>query len=134
MPLLGAPGLGPVLVRTGLAQRVLCRVIRTEGIWEGDVAGWFLDRLDAHVTQQVYGSFIYAEVVPALLGRHAGRRLHPPTLFLHGDRDAAIRPDLLRGLEDHADDSRLELLPGLGHFSLDQAPDVVVPKLVAFLA
>jgi pimeloyl-ACP methyl ester carboxylesterase len=53
--------------------------------------------------------------------------------MLHGDRDPAVRPDMIRGLEDHADDYRLELLAGLGHFCLDQAPNVVVGKLVAFL-
>jgi pimeloyl-ACP methyl ester carboxylesterase len=131
MPLLGAPKLGPALVRRGIAEAALRRA-GTIDCWSPEDARWFLDRTDPHVTQQVYGSFVFAEALSVVLYPQQ-RRLQPPTLFLHGDQDPAIRPDFIRGLEDHADDYRLELLPGLGHFSLEERPDVVVPKLVEFL-
>jgi pimeloyl-ACP methyl ester carboxylesterase len=132
MPLLGMPGLGPRLVRSGFPERALVGAGEIEGAWTPEDVRIFLDRTDPHVTQQVYGSFVFAESTRAML--HPPReRLRPPTLFLHGDADAAIRPDFIRGLEDHADDYRLELLPGVRHFCVEHAPDVVVPKMVDFL-
>ncbi|QEC48133.1 alpha/beta hydrolase [Baekduia soli] len=132
MPLLGTPVLGPALVRSGLIKAAFRRAPDTAA-WSPDELDVFLDRIDPHVTQQVYGSFVFGEVLPAMLHPDP-RRLRMPTLFLHGDADSAIRPDFIRGLEDHADDYRLELLPGLGHFCIEEAPEVVLPKLVGFLA
>jgi pimeloyl-ACP methyl ester carboxylesterase len=132
MPLLGTPGLGPALVRAGWHERALRRSGDIDDAWTDDDVRVFLDRIDPHVTQQVYGSFVYAEAPRALL-HPPQERLRPPTLFLHGDADSAIRPDFIRGLEDHADDYRLELLPGVGHFCIEEAPDVVLPKMVDFL-
>jgi pimeloyl-ACP methyl ester carboxylesterase len=131
MPLLGTPGVGPALVRRGIHERLLMSGA-VRGAWTDEDRRIFMDRTDPHVTQQVYGSFVYTEALPAMLRRER-RRLQPKTLFLHGDADPAIRPDFIRGLEDHADDYRLELLPGLGHFCIEEAPDVVVPKMVQFL-
>jgi pimeloyl-ACP methyl ester carboxylesterase len=133
MPLIGTPGLGPALVRSGAISAAMARMSEVEGVWDADTLRWFMERTDPHTTQQVYGSFVMQEAPRALFGGHQGLRLKPPTLFLHGDADPAIRPDMIRGLEDHADDYRLELLPGLGHFCIEQAPEVVVPKLVKFL-
>jgi pimeloyl-ACP methyl ester carboxylesterase len=132
MLVLGTPGLGPRAVRAGLPERALRRAGELERAWSDDDVRIFLDRIDPHVTQQVYGSFVYAEA-PRVLVRRPTQRLRPPTYFLHGDADTAIRPDFIRGLEDHADDYRLELLPGVGHFCVEQAPDVVIPKMVDFL-
>jgi pimeloyl-ACP methyl ester carboxylesterase len=132
MPLLGMPGLGPRLVRAGFPERALVGAGEIEGAWSAEDTRIFLDRVDPHVTQQVYGSFVFTESTGAMLRPPRGR-LRPPTLFLHGDADAAIRPDFIRGLEDHADDYRLELLPGVGHFCVEQAPDIVIPKMVDFL-
>ena len=132
MPLLGMPGVGPRLVRAQYPESALRRSGEIDGAWTAGDVRVFLDRVDPHVTQQVYGSFVFAEATRAVL-RPPGARLRPPTLFLHGDADAAIRPDFIRGLEDHADDYRLELLPGVGHFCVEQAPELVLPRMVDFL-
>ena len=132
MPLIGTPGLAPALLRTGLPEKALRRSGEIDGAWSEEDLRIFLDRVDPHVTQQVYGSFVYAESTRVLLRPPQGR-LRMPTLFLHGDADTAIRPDFIRGLEDHADDYRLELIPGVGHFCVEQAPELVLPKMVEFL-
>jgi len=131
MPLLGAPVAGPAIVRCGLLQPALDQA--TARAWTPEVRRIFLERIDPHVTQQIYGSFVYAEALAGLV-RPPAARLRPPTLFLHGDADPAIRPDFVRGLEDHADHYRLELLPGVGHFCVEEAPDLVLPRMVEFLA
>jgi pimeloyl-ACP methyl ester carboxylesterase len=132
MPLIGTPLLGPALVRAGLPEAALRRSGEVDRAWSEADLRIFLDRTDPHVTQQVYGSFVYAEAPRAMLHQPA-ERLRPPTRFLHGDADSAIRPDFIRGLEDHADDYRLELLPGVGHFCVEEAPGLVLPKMVDFL-
>ncbi len=133
MPLIGMPVVGPALVRSGAVAEMLGRFAEASRMWDPETTEIFVSRIDPHTTQQVYGSFVFQEAGRAALGRYAGRRLTMPTLFLHGDADPAIRPDMIRGLEDHADDYRLEMLPGLGHFCIEEAPEVVVPKMVAFL-
>jgi pimeloyl-ACP methyl ester carboxylesterase len=133
MPFLGAPLLGPALVRRAAAGKLPSRMLgQIDEAWSDEDRHWFLGRTSPHATQQVYGTFVFSEA-PRAATRRERRRLKPPALVLHGDADPAIRPDFIRGIEDHADDVRVELLPGLGHFSLEQGPDVVVPRLVEFL-
>jgi pimeloyl-ACP methyl ester carboxylesterase len=129
MPLLGAPLLGPALVRHGVVRRALQRsgAIRS---WTAEETARYLDDLDPHATQRLYGTFVAGDT----RGRRHGERLTVPTLHLHGDADAAVRLDLLRGLDRHADDYRLELLPGAGHFCVEDAPAIVQDRLVRFLA
>lgn len=135
MPLIGAPGLGPVLVRSGIVQRLVTDVCLKDGSWPSAATGAiYFDRIAPHVTQQVYGSFIYGgELLAGVTGRFKDTRMHVPTLFLYGDRDVAIKPATIRGMEDHADNYRLEVLPGLGHFCIEQAPEVVAPKIASFV-
>ena len=55
-----------------------------------------------------------------------------PTLQLHGTEDLALRPKMLAGWQRHADDMRLELVEGCGHFIADEAPDLVAARALAF--
>lgn len=136
MPLIGAPLLGPALIRSGLVRRAVTDVCLKDGSWPNAATGAiYFDRIAPHVTQQVYGSFIYGgELLAGVTGRFKGTRMRVPTLFLYGDRDPAIRPATIRGMEEHADDYRLEVLPGLGHFCIEQAPELVAAKIAAFTA
>ncbi len=63
-------------------------------------------------------------------GRGAPRgRLRTPTCFLFGEDDVMISPELVRtGFEEHADEMTLELVPGVGHFIVDQRPDLVAER------
>ena len=56
-----------------------------------------------------------------------------PTLFLHGAADRVLSPTFLRGWKDYADDFRLELLDGVGHFLVDQEPALVGARVLEFL-
>ena len=121
MPLLAAPGLGPALVgRHDFLARTVAREAR--GAWGPRELELYQSRLHPHVTQRTYASF----------GAGAGdrrRRLKPRTLWLHGERDGAVQVEHLRGLREHADDVTIEVLPGLGHFLVEEAPAAVVAKL-----
>ena len=94
----------------------------------------FLERERAEATVRLYRSVALKETPSALRGQGAERRLRVPTLFLHGAGDGALRPPLLRGYEEHADDMTLELVDGCGHFIAEECPELVVRRALAFFA
>jgi len=56
-----------------------------------------------------------------------------PTLVIWGEKDQALLPTLLDGLEELVPDLRIERLPECGHWLVHEAPDVVVAKIRAFV-
>jgi pimeloyl-ACP methyl ester carboxylesterase len=138
MPLLGMPGLGPALMRRRAFLNLVMRWAHPgDSPWTSEewdmYAGQLRDRRRARAAQRLYGSFVYRELIAGLFGKWKRTRLRVPTLFLHGDADRALRPDFLRGYEDYADDMRLELLPGVGHFLCDSEPGRVAARVTEFL-
>jgi pimeloyl-ACP methyl ester carboxylesterase len=139
MPIIGTPGLGPALVRGGGMVRAIVRWGQPGGVpwdaptWESYLAP-LRDRARAHATQRLYGAFVAKEFPRVLLGRWKRERLTVPTLFLHGGADRILRRDFVRGYERFADDLRLEVLDGVGHFACDQAPQHVARRMLSFLA
>jgi pimeloyl-ACP methyl ester carboxylesterase len=138
MPIIGTPGLGPALVRRGGIVRAIVGWAHPGGVpW--DAATWAMylaplrEHARAHATQRLYGRFVAREFPSVLLGRWKRMRLTVPTLFLHGAADRVLRPDFLRGYQPYADDFRLEILPGVGHFLCDQEPERVAHHMLAFL-
>jgi pimeloyl-ACP methyl ester carboxylesterase len=130
---LATPGVGAWLLRNrpgfvrGLIRRWSARDVWTEQ--ELDV---FADRLRdpgrARASGQLYRALLFRELPAMLAGRHRGRRLRTPTLLLFGAADGVVRPHQLRGYEPHAYDMRVELIPGVGHFTAEEAPDLVVER------
>ena len=45
-----------------------------------------------------------------------------PTVILCGADDPVMRPELLGGYEDHADDLTIEVVPNASHFIPDEQP------------
>jgi pimeloyl-ACP methyl ester carboxylesterase len=80
----------------------------------------------------MYRVFQLKESPENLRGRYARARLTVPTLLLFGTDDAALRPNLLAGYQRHADDMRIELVPGCGHFIADERPDLVADRALSF--
>jgi pimeloyl-ACP methyl ester carboxylesterase len=139
MPILGTPGLGPMLMRRRAFMNAIMGWVEPGGMpWspaELDIyTSQLQDRTRARATQRLYGSFVFRELIGGLFGRWKRTRLRVPTLFLHGDADRALRPEFLRGYEQHADDMRLELLPGVGHFVCETEPERVATRLIEFLS
>ncbi len=54
--------------------------------------------------------------------------------MLFGADDQALRPELLEGYEDHAEDMRVELVPGCGHFIADEMPELVAERARDFFS
>ena len=58
-----------------------------------------------------------------------------PTLYFWGDADATVGPDAAYGTAEFVQPSfAMEVLPGVGHFVMDQAPVKATDLLLAHLA
>lgn len=58
-----------------------------------------------------------------------------PTLYIWGDADATVGPDAARGTSEFVSAAfSMEVLPGIGHFVMDQAPAKATELLLGHLA
>jgi pimeloyl-ACP methyl ester carboxylesterase len=73
------------------------------------------------------------ELIPWLRGEFADARINVPVRWLHGMDDPVITPTLLRSYADRASDFRLETVDGVGHWIVEQRPELVLERLRAFL-
>ena len=79
----------------------------------------------ARAGEALHRSFTVRDIPALLLNRHHRRRLAVPTLLLGGAADPVFRPAVLGGGERFADDLRVEVLPGAGHWLPEERPDEV---------
>jgi pimeloyl-ACP methyl ester carboxylesterase len=134
-----APLIGYRLHRSGrFVPRVLIAGSTVRDAWDEATLHAFADNLAeperARAAVQLYRVFQLKEVVPVLRGRYSRDRLTVPTKLLFGVDDPALRPELLAGYEDHADEMEVELVPGCGHFIVDERPQLVAERARDFLA
>lgn len=61
-------------------------------------------------------------------------RVHVPTLVLWGERDEALLPGMLDGLDTLVDDLRVERVPDASHWIVHERPDRVLRAIDDFLA
>jgi pimeloyl-ACP methyl ester carboxylesterase len=132
---LATPAAGAWLVRNRPAfVKGLIKAWSGQDVWTEAELDVFANRLRepqrARASAQYYRTFLLRELLPTLAGRYRKLRLGTPTLLLFGADDGVVRPHHLRGYERHADDMRLELIPGIGHFTPEEAPDLVVDRAI----
>jgi pimeloyl-ACP methyl ester carboxylesterase len=96
--------------------------------------GQFAERERALASVQTYRTFVTKELAAMVRGRYRHTRLTVPTLWLHGTRDPVIRPFMLEGTEPYADDLKVQLIDGVGHFIADERPDLVLERALSFFA
>jgi pimeloyl-ACP methyl ester carboxylesterase len=89
-------------------------------------------RVDASVA--LYRDALRNAFTTPLLPQYRRARLHVPTLHVHGAKDGPTSPTFVRAMAARSDDWRLELLDGVGHFLLDEAPEQVERHVRTFLA
>jgi pimeloyl-ACP methyl ester carboxylesterase len=88
----------------------------------------------ARAAMLLYRTFLTKEIGPVLRGRYRDRRLQVPTRIIYGDRDPVSPSVLFEGHEQFADDLQVEAVTGAGHFLPEERPDLVVDRLLEFLA
>lgn len=137
MPLIAIPLVGPWLLRRRWFTDALLAWVHPGLEWDAAARRNYLEPLRqparASASRRLYGRFVLFEFAEILGGRYKQERLQTPTLLLHGDGDRAVRTPVVRGYEPYADDMRVELIPGAGHFVLDEEPELVARRLLAFL-
>lgn len=134
-----APLLGYRLHRGGrFVPRVLHAGSHVRDAWDEATVRAFADNLAeparARAAVRLYRVFQLRELWPVLRGRYADRRLTVPTRLLFGIDDAVLRPALLAGYQDHADEMAVELVGGCGHFIADERPELVAEQAREFFA
>lgn len=78
----------------------------------------------------------YASASRVVVGLNLTGRLNEvrcPTFLLVGELDRLLPPSGSRLIQRHIPGSRLEILPGVGHFSPIEAPDLFADHLLTFL-
>jgi pimeloyl-ACP methyl ester carboxylesterase len=136
---LAAPAVGGWLLRNRPGfVRLLIRSWSARNVWTDEELDAFAERLRepqrARASVEYYRTLLLRELLPLVAGRYRNRRLQTPTLLLFGAEDGVVRPHQLRGYEGHADDMRVELVPGVGHFIAEEAPELVVDRATAHFA
>jgi len=77
----------------------------------------------ARASSSLYRTFLLHEL--PRLGRYRSQRLSVPTRLVVGEHDPVARPPFLGDWMDHADDMRVDVVPGVGHFVPEEAPQLV---------
>ncbi|MEI7716383.1 MAG: alpha/beta hydrolase [Mycobacterium sp.] len=82
-----------------------------------------------------YRTFQTREMLRWMRGEHdlKGARLDVRIRWLTGTKDPVLVPALLDGYAERLNDFEIELVDGVGHWIVDQAPDLVLDRLRTFL-
>jgi pimeloyl-ACP methyl ester carboxylesterase len=128
-----SPGVGYRLHRSGaFIPKVLVGGSVRHEAWEQEAldsfSASFTEPARARAAVQMYRVFNLRETMPIVRGRYAGKRLTVPTRMLFGTGDKALRPEILDGYEQHADDMEVEFVTGCGHFIADEMPELVAER------
>jgi pimeloyl-ACP methyl ester carboxylesterase len=87
----------------------------------------------ARAAVQMYRVFNTREVPAIVGGRYRDAHLFVPTRLLMGEKDP-LPHQAIKGFERRATDMELELIPGCGHFMVDEMPELVAERARAFFA
>ncbi|MER5541303.1 alpha/beta hydrolase [Streptomyces sp. NPDC002589] len=69
-----------------------------------------------------------------LLRPYKKLRLTTPTVILAGERDFMLPPSVITDAGRHADDLRVEVIPGCGHYLHEERPELVAEAAEALFA
>jgi pimeloyl-ACP methyl ester carboxylesterase len=126
---LAAPGIGSGASRN---PSVLRWVGSRQANWDEHDLAVFVDQF-REPERAMAGSLLYRHAVlrlspKTLQGTYRKLRMETPGLMLFGTADHVQDERLLPGFEGNAPNMRLMLVPGSGHFIVDERPDLVLEQ------
>ncbi|HYB82242.1 MAG TPA: alpha/beta hydrolase, partial [Mycobacterium sp.] len=80
-----------------------------------------------------YRTFQTKEMLRWMRGEYDDACVEVPVRWLSGTEDPVITPDLLDGYADRISDFDVELVDGVGHWIVEQRPELVLDRIRAFL-
>jgi pimeloyl-ACP methyl ester carboxylesterase len=80
-----------------------------------------------------YRSFQTGEMLRWMRGEFDDARVEVPVRWLTGTKDPVITPDLTDGYEKYITDFEVELVDGVGHWIVEQRPELVLDRIRSFL-
>lgn len=95
--------------------------------------GQLQDPAKAYAQSQWYRSFQAREMVPWMRGRHTERPVTVPVRWVTGLADPVITPTFHRCYDELMPDCEFETVPGVGHWIVEQAPELTLERLRAFM-
>lgn len=133
------PGIGPKLLaqNDGRYLRMLCKWVAGDYRWGEEETQLFLgqmrDPAKAYAGSQWYRTFQARETLPWMRGRYADRRVTVPVRWVTGLDDPVVTPIFHRWYGDVMPDCEFETVPGVGHWVVEQAPELVLDRLRTFM-
>jgi len=119
----------------GSRPDVIARMLQADRVHDGigredaqAYARWLQRPESAEATKLLYRSYVKSLREVGIRDRFADLRLTVPTLFLFGEKDLAVPTTVLNGLERHADDLTVELVPDSGHFIAEEKPELIAQR------
>jgi pimeloyl-ACP methyl ester carboxylesterase len=88
----------------------------------------------ARASSLLYRSYLREAADVLVARRYAPLRLRPPARLLFGREDPYIPLGYLDGVEEHGDDLAVELIPGCGHWTPEERPDLVAARAAELFA
>ncbi|HKO26358.1 MAG TPA: alpha/beta hydrolase [Solirubrobacteraceae bacterium] len=134
---LALPILGPRTVRRmGSPRSLVGRWAGLHRTSEEVVRAYMLqfdDRARVDASVALYRDALLHAFTTPFLPEYRHARLRVPTLHIHGTKDRPTSPAFVRPMAARSDQWRLELLDGVGHLILDEAPEQVERLVRPFL-
>jgi pimeloyl-ACP methyl ester carboxylesterase len=125
----------PRLGRRAVALRTRAALRAASDSFSDEELDVFAGRIEgdrARATELLYRTFLLRTVLPVAAGRYADVPLRVPTLLIVGERDPAIPARVAREQAARSEAVELEIVPGAGHFVVDERPDLVADRILRF--
>ena len=132
------PGIGPRVLgqSDGRYLRMLVRWVGGGYVWpETDTQlylGQMQDPARAYAGSQWYRTFQAREAV-AWRNRYTAERVTVPVRWVTGLKDPVVTPTLHRWYGEMLLDCEYETVPGMGHWIVEQAPELALDRLRSFM-
>lgn len=132
---LATPRLGARLLRGGRQRLPRWILAGFGGVAAADAEVYVASMRDptrARAGSRIYRQLVVPEFLRIVRGAFRDRLPAMPILVLLGGDDHVLPRDVLEGIDRYARDVRIEEVPGAGHWLVDDQPDEVARRILAF--